>query len=84
MCMILIISCIEIPYRLVFISGDDDLIWEIINNLFDSFFIIDMLFNFNTAFLNEDFVLIDERKEICKKYLKGWFVIDLLAIVPLP
>ena len=26
-CIVLIFSCIEIPYRLVFISGDDDLTW---------------------------------------------------------
>lgn len=84
MCMVLIFSCVMIPYRLVFISGDDDLTWEIINNSLDSFFIIDILLNFNTAFFNEDFVLIDDRKEICKNYIKGWFIIDLLAIVPLP
>lgn len=43
-----------------------------------------MLLNFNTAYFDEDFKLIDQRKEIIKNYLKGYFFIDLLAIVPLP
>jgi hypothetical protein len=84
MCLILIFSCVLIPYRLVFVSGDDDIIWQIINNCVDAFFILGILLTFNTAFFNEDFVLIDDRKEICKNYIKGWFIIDFLAIVPLP
>lgn len=84
MCLIVIFSCIVVPYRLVTVSGDDDTEWEIINNIVDSFFVMDMILNFNTAYFNEDFVLIDDRKEICKHYIKTWFLLDLLAIVPLP
>ena len=83
MCSIIIFSYIEVPYRLVFEPEDDDLIWQIINNLVDSFFVIDMIFNFNSAFFNEDFVLVVYRKEICKNYIETWFTIDFLAIVPL-
>jgi potassium voltage-gated channel Eag-related subfamily H protein 8 len=84
MCFIIIFSCVVLPYRMVTVSEDDDLTWEIINNLVDCFFVIDMILNFNTAFFNEDFVLIVDRKEICKHYLKTWFLIDLLAIIPMP
>ena len=82
--IVLIFSCIEVPYRLAFISGDDDITWQILSNLVNIFFIIDMIINFTTAFYDEDFNFIINRKEIVKKYLKGFFILDLIAIVPLP
>ena len=83
-CLLLIFSCIEIPYRLVLTQGDDDAIWQTINYFIDISFLLDIIFNFNTAYFDEDFKLIDDRKEIAKQYLKSWFIIDLLAIAPLP
>lgn len=82
--IVLIFSCIEVPYRLAFISGDDDITWQILSNLVNSLFIIDMIINFTTAFYDEDFNFIINRKEIVKKYLKGFFILDFIAIVPLP
>jgi hypothetical protein len=37
---------------------------------------------FNTAFYDEDVELIDDRKDIAASYIQGWFVVDLLAIIP--
>jgi hypothetical protein len=37
---------------------------------------------FNTAFYNDDSEIIDDRKEIASSYARGWFSIDLLAIIP--
>jgi hypothetical protein len=45
-------------------------------------FLMDILIIFNTAYYNEDFKLIEDRKNIAKDYLTGWFAIDLVAIVP--
>ena len=45
-------------------------------------FFFDILIIFNTAFYNDDMDLIDNRKKIAKVYLKGWFFIDFLAILP--
>lgn len=80
----LIFSCIEIPYRLAFIAGDDDITWQVITNIVNCFFIIDILNNFTTAFYDEDFKLVSDRKEIVKKYLRGFFILDFIAIIPLP
>ncbi len=82
--IVLIFSCIAVPYRLAFVAGDDDIIWQILTNLVECFFIIDIIINFTTAFYDEDFNLIVDRKEIIKKYLKGFFILDFIAIVPLP
>lgn len=48
----------------------------------DFLFFIDIILIFNTAFYNEEMDLIDDRKKIFKSYIKGWFLIDFLAIVP--
>lgn len=68
----------------MFITGDDDLFWYILTNFINCFFIIDMIINFSTAFYDENFILNYDRKEIVKKYVKGFFLIDFIAIIPLP
>lgn len=37
---------------------------------------------FLTAFHDDEFQLIDDLRPIAINYLKGWFVIDVLAILP--
>ena len=41
-----------------------------------------MLVIFNSAFLNEEFVVIDNRKKITETYLKGWFTVDIVSSIP--
>lgn len=48
----------------------------------DFFFFIDILVNFNTAILNEEFEVTDDRWLIAKEYLNSWFIVDLLSIIP--
>lgn len=37
---------------------------------------------FMTAYYDEDFQIVDNIKEIVRNYLFGWFLLDLLAIIP--
>ena len=50
----------------------------------DSIFLIDIIFSFFTTLppLEEEDELTD-RKEIAKTYLKTWFSIELIAIIPI-
>ena len=50
--------------------------------MIDGIFLMDMILIFNSAFLDSDHYLHDDRKEIAKSYMSGWFLFDLLAIVP--
>jgi len=34
-----------------------------------------------TVYVDDNFIIIDSRKEIAVSYLKGWFTIDLVAIL---
>lgn len=47
----------------------------------DILFLLDIFVQFNSALENENYQIIDKRKEICSIYLKGWFLVDAIAIV---
>ena len=48
----------------------------------DFSFFMDILVCFNSAFYDYDNDLVDNRKEIARNYMLGWFTIDLVAIIP--
>ena len=79
--IILIFTCLSTPYRIAFIERDNTA-WTVINYSIDSMFLIDIIFIFNSAYNDEDFRIVDDRKKIAKNYLNSWFTIDFLAIVP--
>ena len=45
-------------------------------------FLIDIIVIFNTAIFDDDMNTIYDRCLLTKSYLKGWFFIDLIAIIP--
>ena len=81
--IVLVFSCIEIPYNLAFIP-DDNISFIILEAVASFFFALDIVFNFSTAFYDSDYKLIQDRKEIALVYIKGWFILDLMSIIPLP
>ena len=48
----------------------------------DALFLIDILLTFNSATLDDDYETEYDRCKITKNYLKGWFIIDLISILP--
>lgn len=61
--LLLVITCILTPYTIAFV-GTSTLGQTIFNTTIDIFFLIDIIFNFNSAFTDEDFIVIDDRKVI--------------------
>ena len=47
----------------------------------DCFFMIEMILNLNTGYFS-DGILVKYRKDIIKKYLKSFLIIDFLACFP--
>ena len=43
---------------------------------------MDIIVIFNSAYYDEDFKIISDRKQINWNYITGWFFIDLLTIIP--
>jgi hypothetical protein len=83
MTFVLIFTCVMTPLSIAFNDVDDkDPSSNILDYIIDSLFFIDIMIIFNSAYYNEDSEIIDDRKEIANSYLRGWFIIDLLAIIP--
>ena len=70
-----------IPLNMAFDEafGDD---WDWVLAVIDLIFFTDVIVIFNTAFEDEDYRIIDDRKTIAISYLKNWFFIDIIAIIP--
>ncbi|CAG9311341.1 unnamed protein product [Blepharisma stoltei] len=45
-------------------------------------FFLDTIFTFNSAYFNRAEMLIVNRKDIAKKYIKTWFIVDIVSILP--
>jgi len=48
----------------------------------DSIFLIDIVLNFFTGYYDQNNNLIMDKPKIATKYLKGWFLLDFVALFP--
>ena len=48
----------------------------------DLYFLADIFINFRTGFVSEEHQLVMNAKEIRRRYLKGWFMVDAVACLP--
>ena len=79
----LLITCFLTPFNLAFYDYLETILWyTIFNYVIDGLFAVDILINFNSVIIDDNYVQIDDRKEIAKFYLSGWFFIDFLAVIP--
>lgn len=86
---ILLISFISmhiilLPVSIAFLSQDLSLHWLVLNGVSDFIFIADLGLNFRTGIVdpnNQQEIILD-KKIIRWKYLRGWFLIDLLSSIP--
>ncbi len=69
-------SIVIVPFRLGF-SADAEGAWYYFEMSIDVFFFVDILFNFRTAYFNEERILIYDVKVITLRYIKGWLFFDL-------
>lgn len=43
---------------------------------------LNILINLNSAYIVEEFIIVDDRLKIIKNYLISWLIIDFLSIIP--
>ena len=78
----MIAAAIFTPWQLAFVE-DETVMWTILNAIIDFSFLIDIIITFFTAYFDEKLMhLVTDKKVIAKKYLKFWFWMDLLSIIP--
>ena len=79
--LLVIVSSWLIPFQISFERAPDRL-GTLIVHLIDFFFLLDIALNFRTTYRHEGSDISDPR-QIARHYLQTWFVVDLLANLPL-
>jgi hypothetical protein len=79
--IILLFLSLLSPYRMAFVE-EEEAVWTVVQNIADIMFAVDIFVSFNTAFYDEGYLIVDNRKEIALEYLRSWFIIDMLAVIP--
>ncbi|CDW86372.1 cation channel family protein [Stylonychia lemnae] len=74
-------ALITLPYAIAFLDQPTE-DWLIINTIVDCIFLVDIVVNFYSAYMDKEYEMIDDRKVIVKSYLYSWFIVDLLSIIP--
>lgn len=54
----------------------------IIDLIVDVIFILDILINFRTTYINKNEQIVSQPGKIALHYFKGWFLIDVVAAIP--
>ena len=86
-------TAIEIPFTMSFLTTARQTdVWqkinsgephEIINIIVDVMFIVDIVINFRTTYVEQKTqLIISEPKKIAIHYLKTWFFVDFVAAIP--
>ena len=79
--IILLFTFFATPYRIAFVDKDDEAML-VIDYCIDAIFAIDIILNFFIAYYDSDYILVDKRKDIALHYIRTWFIIDFIAIIP--
>ena len=80
--LLLLFSAIVTPFRIAFYDYDS-IEWLVLDLIVDIFFAFDIICNFITAYFDSEENLIIDRKKIACTYLKTWFTIDFVSIIPI-
>jgi hypothetical protein len=94
---LLLITCTFIPLRLAFddLVAGTSITWYTIDTVVNFSFFIDILVNFFSSYYDGEYVLVENRRVfkifyihmfiqlIAKSYLKTWFFVDIVSIIPL-
>lgn len=55
---------------------------NLVDLIVDIMFIIDILINFRTTYVNQNEEVVSDPAKIAIHYFKGWFLIDMVAAIP--
>ncbi|XP_047233853.1 potassium voltage-gated channel subfamily H member 6 isoform X1 [Girardinichthys multiradiatus] len=55
---------------------------NVVDLMVDVMFIVDIVINFRTTYVDHNEVVVTQPSRIAKHYIKGWFLIDMFAATP--
>ncbi|XP_048510796.1 potassium voltage-gated channel subfamily H member 8 isoform X2 [Athalia rosae] len=71
---------IVVPYNASFVNTDRPTM--VSDVVVEALFIIDIILNFRTTYVSRKGEVVSNSKSIALNYLKGWFLVDLVAALP--
>ncbi|KAL8164745.1 UNVERIFIED_CONTAM: Potassium voltage-gated channel subfamily H member 2 [Gekko kuhli] len=91
--LLVIYTAIFTPYSAAFLLNDGNEIQRracgyscsplnVVDLIVDIMFIIDILINFRTTYVNSNEEVVSHPAKIAIHYFKGWFLIDMVAAIP--
>jgi hypothetical protein len=82
-CMACVIYiALVVPFRLSF-DETPSLTFKVISGWVDVSFLIDIILTFFTEVYDENnYIKINTHRDIAVRYLKGWFLFDIISIFP--
>ncbi|CAE7776515.1 AKT1, partial [Symbiodinium microadriaticum] len=80
--LFVMLSAIALPYRLGF-GIPSTTAWSAVDGVTEVLFFIDLIVAFFTAYEQSDYVLNTVHKNMARRYLKSWFLVDLVSTIPL-
>lgn len=78
--LLVVFNAFFIPYNISFARPNTLL--TALGYIIDIIFLVDMVLTFLTAYENKRGDMVFDRKLIIVNYVKGWFIIDLVAVFP--
>ncbi|XP_052237698.1 potassium voltage-gated channel subfamily H member 8-like [Dreissena polymorpha] len=76
-------TAILVPYNAAFTRAEKNQRESIYSDVVvEVLFMFDIIFNFRTSFVNKRGQVVYEARMIAINYVKGWFLLDLLAAIP--
>lgn len=81
-CIMLIYTATVMPFVLVFLEYRTYDIWWWVDFVENFLFFVDILVNLCSAYYDDGYVLVADIRKIAGRYLKTWFIIDLIACMP--
>uniref|UniRef100_A0A3P8VF43 Potassium voltage-gated channel subfamily H member 2 n=1 Tax=Cynoglossus semilaevis TaxID=244447 RepID=A0A3P8VF43_CYNSE len=85
--LLVIYTAIVTPYSAAFLLNDQSCGYScsplnVVDLIVDIMFIIDILINFRTTYVNTNDEVVSHPLRIAVHYFKGWFLIDMVAAIP--
>ncbi|KAG9410489.1 hypothetical protein AC1031_018529 [Aphanomyces cochlioides] len=74
---------VAIPYVLAFTTSDTNPLDDSVSLVTSAIFLLDIVLNFFTAIADPEKGLITNRREIAIRYLRGWFLLDIISAIPI-
>ena len=82
MTFLLLFTSLVTPYRIAYYDVDEPL-WIGIDSFVDMSFAVDIVLNFFMGFYDAGDDIVDRRSLIAINYIKTWFLIDIVSILPI-